>query len=199
MSLLNYLPEKSEYSIKVAEFLKPYENKMYAIGSNARKTLYGLKTGVNDYNFLYSCSCSTVAGEPTVAAMIADSARNAKLTVTDCDSNFVRVDAETFVFTVRIEPLENFLFGVRFAGDGLAVRVTDGRPVTLPEYMTLPPVVEIRKIDDHGPQKNKEWLTKQLDVLGKFQEELYKAVNASIEAETPKQEAPVNVEPVQST
>lgn len=174
-NISKYLPERSENSAKVAEALKPYESNLYVVGSNARKALYGLKTDVKDYDFVIS------AEETNVLDMLEGTFPD-KVTVTPC--GYV-VDADAFTVKVRVSPIDQFLFGVRFAGDGVAVKVSDGRPLVLPEYMTLPPVVQIIEDEKVGEQSG-DWLKSHLEVLENFQKELFELVQKQIGNEPAK-------------
>src|SRR5262245_7222593 len=133
-NILKYLPERSEYSERVAKVLAPYEKNLYAVGSNARKTLYGLKTGVNDYDFGLStgCGCKTSELYKILGDLLLAEFPNGK--VNALDDQFI-VDCEVFTLKIRLSSLDEFLFGVRFAGDGLAINVANERPIVLPEYL----------------------------------------------------------------
>lgn len=172
MSILNYLPT-SESSAKVAEALKPYENDLYVVGSAARKHLYGLQTEVNNYDFV----CAYPEGEFIMDSGLA----KINLGEQSCQNGLLVKDCETFTLKIRFCSIDEFLFKVRFAGDGLAVKVSDGRPLVLPEYMTLPPVVAIIKTEDTDAQNNDTWVKNHLSVLSKFQEELYNLVNKKLD------------------
>lgn len=168
MSILNYLPT-SESSAKVAEAFKPYENDLYVVGSAARKQLYGLQTEVNNYDFVISTNEHIVDVRESLSIK------------GELDDVSWTIDCENFKLKLRAEPIDQFLFKVRFAGDGLAVKVSDGRPLVLPEYMTLPPMVAIIKTEDTDAQNQKEWVDNHLVVLAKFQEELYNLVNKKLD------------------
>jgi hypothetical protein len=182
-NITKYLPERSENSVKVAEALKPYENVLYVVGSNARKALYGLNTDVKDYDFVLSTGCGCPKGE--LANVLQDILTGAfPDAVQEHDAYFV-VDCEAFTLKIRLEPIDQFLYSVRFAGDGLAVRVSDGRPLVLPEYMTLPPVVQIIEDEKVGDQKG-EWLENHVKALEEFQKALFDLVQKQIGNEPAK-------------
>jgi hypothetical protein len=176
MSVINYLPEKSKYSTKFAEAVDHYGSSVYVVGSAARKGLYGLKITPSDYNFI------------TTNGGVMDRLRHYfpnKITEGSNPKQF-KIDCEVFTATVDMEPVDEFLYSVRFAGDGVAVRVSDGRPIVVPEYMTLPPVVEIQKVGADDSQNNKEWADNHVETLTKFQEELLKVVQSQFDNEPTK-------------
>ncbi len=181
MNILKYLPEKSEYALKFAEALKPYEAKTYVIGSSARKGLYGLKTTVNDYDFLISCGCNN----PDLNKIVGEDLEKAFPGKVTSNANYITVDAESFTAKVRSEPVDQFLTSVRFAGDGLAVQVSNDRPVVIPEYMTLPPTTQIIACDVKSDQMNPEWEKRHIAVLEEFQKELFRVVQDSITSDEP--------------
>lgn len=175
MSILNYLPT-SESSAKVAEALKPYENDLYVVGSAARKHLYGLKTEVTNYDFVCTYVEESYSVDGDLNIMVGEDP--AKQTFVN---GVLKKEFADFALTIRFCGIDEFLFKVRFAGDGLAVKVSDGRPLVLPEYMTLPPMVAIIKTEETDAQNQKEWVDNHLVVLAKFQEELYNLVNKKLD------------------
>lgn len=181
MSITNYLPENNESSATVAKVFKSYEGITYAIGSGARKALYGLKTPVNNYNFVVSTNSNTVG------PLLADELRGAdgdKVVTHDEVNDIITASYPTFALTVRIQPVDAFLRQVRFAGDGLAVYVPDGRPIVLPEYMSLPPLVQVAKVEKGEAQDDELYLKGHVESLTRFQEEMTAIVQASLAAPT---------------
>lgn len=175
-NISKYLPERSEYADKVANILKPYEKGLYVVGSNARKTLYGLKTNVKDYDFVIDCGCSGNEVQQILGVELEKSFPNKVIYAGD----IVTADCETFTLKIRTGRLTEFLFSVRFAGDGLAVRVSDGRPIVVPEYMTQPSTVQIIEDKDVGDQTG-EWLTQHVKVLETFQNDMFNLVQKQLD------------------
>lgn len=175
MSTLKYLPVKSEYCDKVAKILDSYAGGLYLVGSAARKYLYNLKAITpEDYDFVYDGSID----DDNFITNDFEAAFPGKVNRT---AHGFSVDAEVLDVNVRIQPIAEFLRQVRFAGDGLAISCADDRPIVIPEYMSLPPVVAIIKTEETSDQNNSEWVNDHLIKLQKFQEELFNAVNAKVD------------------
>lgn len=172
MSTLKYLPQPSEYSTRVAKILDMYVEDLYLVGSAARKYLYNLKLTPNGYDFVLSVYSSLMDCEELREKFVTEFPGKCKTT----DWGF-EVDAETLDVRIKFQPIDQFLRTVRFAGDGLAVSCEDDRPIVIPEYMSIPPVVAILKTEETNDQNQKEWVDSHLEVLGKFQEELFRVVN----------------------
>lgn len=171
MSTIKYLPTPSEYSTRVAKILDVVKPNLYLVGSVARKYLYNLNLSPNGYDFVLSDGTYT-SEEPLFKAFDAEFPN--KVTA---EKWGIVVDAEVLTVRVKIQPIDQFLRNVRFAGDGLAVSCQDDRPIVIPEYMSIPPVVAILKTEATDDQNNKEWEASHLETLAKFQEELFRVVN----------------------
>lgn len=172
MSTIKYLPTPSEYSTRVAKILDTYVEDLYLVGSAARKYLYNLNLVPDDYNFVLDYD--GITSEESIVEDFKSAFGNERVELV---GDRVNVDAETLHVTVAIRPIAQFLRTVRFAGDGLAVSCQDDRPIVIPEYMSIPPVVAILKTDETDDQNNKEWEASHLETLMKFQEELFRVVN----------------------
>lgn len=176
MSTLKYLPVKSEYCDKIAKILDGYEQDLYLVGSAARKYLYNLK-GITpeDYNFILA------SRKDSDFFHLIDEFNSAFPGKVEVDDNIIYIDAEVLDVEVRLQPIDHFLRTVRFAGDGLAISCQDDRPIVIPEYMSLPPVVAIYKTEETDDQNNVEWVNEHLQKLQQFQEKLFEAVNSKVD------------------
>ncbi len=170
MSTIKYLPTPSEYSTRVAKILDQFDNELYLVGSAARKFLYNLNLAPKNYDFVFGGTYDEYVA--LCGAFMNEFDGKTKDTAWG-----IEVDAEVLEVRVKHADVAKFLRTVRFAGDGLAVSCADDRPIVIPEYMSIPPVVAILKTEETDDQNNKEWEASHLEVLQKFQEELFRVVN----------------------
>lgn len=173
MSTIKYLPTPSEYSTRVAKILDTYED-LYLVGSAARKYLYNLNLTPKGYDFIISRDIYDFDETGSFLKTTWEKEFPGKVKWTNWG---LEVDAEVLTVRVGVQPIDKFLRTVRFAGDGLGVSCQDDRPIVIPEYMSIPPVVAILKTEDTDDQNNKEWEASHLETLMKFQEELFRVVN----------------------
>lgn len=171
MSTIKYLPQPSEYSTRVAKVLDGYSKVLYLVGSAARKYLYNLNLMPKGYDFVLDIRD---IGDENMLMTDFNAAFPGKVNRTPWG---FEVDAEAITVNIKTQNIGEFLRSVRFAGDGLAISCEDDRPIVIPEYMSIPPVVAIIKTEETNDQNRKEWVDEHLQALGKFQEELFRVVN----------------------
>lgn len=176
MSLQNYLPNPSEYSAKLVKALESVKGRIYAVGSNARKCLYGLNTPVDGYDFVVSGTADEIISSVQLATL--PEAFPGKVSE---GAWGVEVDFEVGLARFKIQPIDQFLLGVRFSGDGLAVHCESGRPIVIPEFMTLPPIVTVKSVDQNSEQNNEVWVTKHVVSLNQFQDAMTAEVSKQLD------------------
>lgn len=162
MTLLKYLPERSEYATRVAEAINDYAPELYLVGGAARKLTYGLSANTNGYDFVFN-----VNEYPDCLIMDLEDA-GFKVT----GENPYKIDCQSFDMTIRAEPIDWFLLKTPFAGDGMAINCASGRTICTAEFTMLKPTKLVNEVDD----QTTEWLTKQTENLQRFEDEMIAAV-----------------------
>ncbi len=174
MTTNDYLP-RGDQTHKVCAALDPFIDCLFLVGSAARKKIYQLSAGVNDFDFV-------IDGDMEYLSDARKSITDAGLPVKDHEWGGwgLLIDAGGYEVKVRVEPLSEFLLDTLHAGDGFAVRCSDGRCLCTPEYITVPPHVEVRA---RRPEEIPD--AEHVEVLNRFGSELM-AMAAKLEAEYAK-------------
>lgn len=167
-----YLPEKSENAVKVGTFLNLYTDRLYLVGSAARKWLYKLSANTDDFDFVV---------DPSYYDKIKERFAQEGYKINDNvwgTKDAFEIDCDSFVMKFRNQHAGDFLTSVAFCGDSLAINVASGKPICTPEFMNVVPYGMYEKYPDlNGPQFQEPWVSEHLQKLKSFMDEIETLLN----------------------
>lgn len=130
--MLNKILPTNDHTTKLADLFK--NQPLYFVGANARNLMYGFPLSDPTYQFVLAKGDAMIVALGLKANGFEPDVINELV---------VKLTNNDYTVSILVMPLDEFLLTRDLAGDGVALRVSDGRLIVLPEYLTVPPTTQI--------------------------------------------------------